>query len=416
MGIFISYRRSSASTTTYRLVDDLRRAFGPEHIFLDVESIEPGIAFAQAIQNSLQKSSVALIMIDPQWATIPDKQGNPRLHDPHDWVRQEVRAALASGARVIPVLIESAHMPEDHVLPDDIKALSQLQAFTLLPSQTHWAFDVKRLIDNIRAIDPKLKSIVTTPPRNNEINSHYSYKVISGFVLYIITILLLSVEQEMDSDTLLGAIFFLLVAGMLFAFGFLDVRNSLVRGKKGAITGMVLCALGIVGHSINYNKKLDEEQARSLTTSSQNPVSTDNSAQIDSSGNNKNNNTPELTRAENQANADNAEISDLTSAETAADDNQPALPAFSGLWIGQDGGKLQMMQRDAEVTFSEFNAFGVQVGQGAGSITNQQLNFNYYNPVLGINAAGTAIMRGSSTLHVMLALPGQRFDYIFHRQ
>lgn len=402
-GIFISYRRSSASTTTYRLVDDLRRVFGAEQIFLDVESIEPGIPFAQAIQKSLQKSSVALVMISPQWANLQDKQGNPRLQDPHDWVRQEVRAALASGARVIPVLIEGGSMPEEYELPDDIKALTQLQAFTLLPSQTHWAFDVKRLIDNISAIDPNLKSIASPQSQTVKANHHYSYKVISGFVLYVITILLLSFENPIDSDTILGAIFFLIVAGMLFVFGLLDVRNGIVRGKKGAITGIVLCSLGVIGHSMNYSAKLKEEEQAAAANSQQNFAQR----------NDFNNAAP---NAVNQTNIDNEDVSNSPPAATPAAYEQSALPIFSGLWIAQNGGKLQIMQRDADVTFSEFNAFGVQVGQGAGSISDQQLNFNYYNPVLNINATGTAIMRDNNTMHIALAYSGQQYDYIYYRQ
>lgn len=407
-GIFISYRRSSSSTTTYRLVDDLRRVFGAEQIFLDVESIEPGIPFAQAIQKSLQKSSVALIMIGPQWANLQDKQGNPRLQDSHDWVRQEVRAALASGARVIPVLIEGGTMPEEDELPDDIKALTQLQAFTLLPSQTHWAFDVKRLIDNISAIDPALKSIVTPRPHTDILNQHYSYKVIGGFALYLITVLLLGFENPIDSDTILGGIFFLLVAGMLFVFGLIDIRNGLVRGKKGAITGIVLCSLGVIGHSISYSQKLGEEQSSTAANSSQ------NAAQFDNANNHVDNTAAAHAGYVNQADFGNDEGS--APAATPAAYEQNASLIFSGVWIAQNGSRLQIVQRDADVTFNEFNAFGAQVGQGAGSVSDQQLNFNYYNPVLNINATGTAIMRGNNTLYIAIAYSGQQFDYIYYRQ
>ena len=377
-GIFISYRRSTASTTTYRLVDDLRRAFGPEQIFLDVESIQPGLPFAKAIQQSMKKSSVALIMIDPQWVSVTDEQGTPRLQNVEDWVREEVRAALSSSARVIPVLIEGAQMPEQHDLPADIQPLANLQAFTLLPSQAHWAFDVNRLIEQVAAIDHKLVRIDSqqSAAGGTQPAAVYSRKVISGFVIYALITLTAAFEGWDDSDEVMGAVLFLLVAGGLFIYGFLDVRKGLSRGKKGAITGIVLSALSLVGHlssyammEAGYNASYDADYDTSYATPSGNA-------------------------------------------------GLPATAAgFSGSWVSQQGVVLQMQQRGSDVSFVEYNAFGGQVGQGEGSVSGSQLTFNYYNPILRLSASGTANLNGQ-TMQMTLLEPnsGQRLTYIYYRQ
>ena len=83
-GIFISYRLS----------DELKRIFGEKNIFLGVESISPGLPFADAIQQSLNQCSVVLIIIGPQWLNIAGDDGERRLSDINDWVRQEVKLAL----------------------------------------------------------------------------------------------------------------------------------------------------------------------------------------------------------------------------------------------------------------------------------------------------------------------------------
>jgi hypothetical protein len=52
-GVFISYRRQEASAQAGRLHDRLAGRFGEDQIFMDVDSIELGVDFLEAINRAL---------------------------------------------------------------------------------------------------------------------------------------------------------------------------------------------------------------------------------------------------------------------------------------------------------------------------------------------------------------------------
>ena len=49
--IFISYRRQDTPGYAGRLSDDLRDRFGPDQVFMDIDTLRPGADFVEAIQN-----------------------------------------------------------------------------------------------------------------------------------------------------------------------------------------------------------------------------------------------------------------------------------------------------------------------------------------------------------------------------
>jgi len=57
-GVFISYRREDSAAEAGRLYDRISDTLGEDLVFMDVDSIEPGMAFAEAIEQSLSKCSV----------------------------------------------------------------------------------------------------------------------------------------------------------------------------------------------------------------------------------------------------------------------------------------------------------------------------------------------------------------------
>ena len=50
-GIFISYRRQDASAEAHLVYERLAREFGPDEIFIDVDSIEPGRDFVEELSG-----------------------------------------------------------------------------------------------------------------------------------------------------------------------------------------------------------------------------------------------------------------------------------------------------------------------------------------------------------------------------
>jgi hypothetical protein len=140
-GVFISYRRQDSQSAAGRLADSLERRFGKAQIFRDVETIQPGMDFVEAIEGALSSCSVMLAVIGRRWAGEAGDQN--RLHLPNDWIRLEIAAALKRGIRVIPVLVEGAPPPADADLPEDLKPLARRQAHTL--SDERWDYDVQQL-------------------------------------------------------------------------------------------------------------------------------------------------------------------------------------------------------------------------------------------------------------------------------
>jgi len=148
--IFISYRRDDSAGYAGRLASDLERVFGDAPVFQDVEDIQPGADFVEAIDRAVGSSTVLLAVIGRQWLGATDQAGHRRLDDPRDFVRAEIGAALRRGIVVIPVLVEGAAMPRAEQLPDDLAPLVRHQAIEL--SDTRWDYDVSQLTGAIRRV------------------------------------------------------------------------------------------------------------------------------------------------------------------------------------------------------------------------------------------------------------------------
>jgi TIR domain/S1 RNA binding domain len=149
-GIFISYRRQETSDLAGRLADRLADRFGEDQVFMDVDTIDLGVDFAEAINQAVGTCEVLLAVIGPHWLTATDKGGRRRLDDPDDIVRLEVQAALDRDVRVIPVLVGGAAMPERGELPGGLGGLARRNALSV----RHDSFrsDVARLVAGIERI------------------------------------------------------------------------------------------------------------------------------------------------------------------------------------------------------------------------------------------------------------------------
>jgi hypothetical protein len=118
--VFISYRRDAGAGYAGRIADTLVEHFGEDKIFRDIDSLEPGLDFAEAIERAIESSEVLIAVIGKNWLTATDAAGQKRLENPDDYVRTEIATALKRKIRVIPLLIQGAAMPSASELPDDL--------------------------------------------------------------------------------------------------------------------------------------------------------------------------------------------------------------------------------------------------------------------------------------------------------
>ncbi|MEY2471595.1 MAG: hypothetical protein QOK28_924 [Actinomycetota bacterium] len=128
--IFLSYRRSESRHVAGRLRDSLDEQFGSGSVFMDVEDIDAGADFIDAITHALQGCSTLLLIIGPQWHNRPDGE-NSRLWNADDVVRLEVEAALRLGVQVIPLLVDDAQMPDAKDLPPSLREITRRQAIVI---------------------------------------------------------------------------------------------------------------------------------------------------------------------------------------------------------------------------------------------------------------------------------------------
>ncbi|MDQ3940607.1 MAG: toll/interleukin-1 receptor domain-containing protein [Actinomycetota bacterium] len=142
--IFISYRRSDAAGHAGRLYDRLKDHFGADRIFMDVDTLQPGVDFVDRIDEALGSCGALLAIIGHRWSQAEAPDGRRRLEDPDDFVGLEVGAALRRKIPVIPVLVQRATMPDNDELPEALKPLRRRHAIEL--DDTRWNYDVGRLI------------------------------------------------------------------------------------------------------------------------------------------------------------------------------------------------------------------------------------------------------------------------------
>jgi hypothetical protein len=85
--IFISYRRQDGSYPAGRLYDNLHNRFPQNEIFMDVDSLKPGIDFVQTIEERVGACDVLVAVIGKHWLSAADEEGRRRLDNPDDFVR-----------------------------------------------------------------------------------------------------------------------------------------------------------------------------------------------------------------------------------------------------------------------------------------------------------------------------------------
>jgi hypothetical protein len=128
--IAISYRREDSLPIAGRLYDRLQAKFGKKNVFMDFDSIPPGMDFREQIRQMIERSNVVIAVIGPHWlGGQPD--GSRRIDNSADFVRLEIAYALERGIPIIPVLVNNTPMPPPEKLPQEIEGLAFRNALIL---------------------------------------------------------------------------------------------------------------------------------------------------------------------------------------------------------------------------------------------------------------------------------------------
>ncbi|MBD0291634.1 MAG: toll/interleukin-1 receptor domain-containing protein [Thermoleophilia bacterium] len=151
MRIFVNYRRAETRFHTTQLREALAQRFGEENIFWDIDTIDLGVDFAEAITDAVGSCDVFVAVIGKEWVSMADESGERRLDNPEDYVRIEIEAALERGVRVIPARVQGAPMPRSTDLPEPLRPLARRNGLEL--TDTHWQYDVARLVRALENVE-----------------------------------------------------------------------------------------------------------------------------------------------------------------------------------------------------------------------------------------------------------------------
>lgn len=152
VSIFISYRREDSKPFCDRITGSLRNTFESSKIYRDIES-PTGVDYRRSIDDALNQSSVVLAIIGPQWATVQDPDGQPRLADPADLVRIEIESALLRRIPILPVLIQDTRMPKASEVPPSLSQLVYIQAHRVREDPDYYG-DMEAVIKGINYFVP----------------------------------------------------------------------------------------------------------------------------------------------------------------------------------------------------------------------------------------------------------------------
>ena len=142
--IFVSYRRDDTVAFTGRLVENLRREYGPDAVYLDLDADAVGVDFRDHFTKALRRCDLALVVIGQRWLGGAG-QAN-RMLDSADHARAEVEISLKRRIPVIPILVGGTRMPSEGDLPADIQPLRFRTAVT---------------VDDARDFEPHVRRLVS---------------------------------------------------------------------------------------------------------------------------------------------------------------------------------------------------------------------------------------------------------------
>lgn len=344
-GVFMNYRRDDSAGYAGRLFDGLAARFGSEQIFRDIDRIEPGLDFSEVIDGSLKSCVAVLVLIGPSWLQVRNEAGALRLHEADDWVRLEIAQALRRGVRVIPVLLPGVRkMPDSDALPDDVKPLSRLHAFTL--SEESWNAQLGKLTALLQRLGMRPHAAADRPKVANALR--YGLMGLGGlFALGMLANLVIDdaplvaalppepvpVPAKLDARVLSSPTEIMAVQLGLTSLGH----------YSGSIDGIAGPQTTAAVRSFQANQGVPQDGRMTVAL---------------------------LEQLQRQAAGQQV---------TAAVEPTP-LPDISGTWYDNDSNRYEFQQNGSRITAIGYSPWDQPIGEYAGQLQGRQLTFSYDMP------------------------------------
>ena len=94
--IFISYRRNDSASNAGRIYDRLEGHFGQGQVFMDVDTIRPGLDFVEVVQEAVGSCDARSAVIGREWLEASDESGWAGSANTLSASRSEVGTSSAS--------------------------------------------------------------------------------------------------------------------------------------------------------------------------------------------------------------------------------------------------------------------------------------------------------------------------------
>lgn len=115
--VFISYRREGGSELARAVRSELRQQNCKA--FLDVADLGPG-SFNEALLRRIEMTPNFIVILSPNCL---DRCLNER-----DWLRLEIARAIATGRKIVPIIMRGFQFPDQQELPEDLSTLPNYQS------------------------------------------------------------------------------------------------------------------------------------------------------------------------------------------------------------------------------------------------------------------------------------------------
>lgn len=172
------------------LFQALAGRFGPECLFFDLDSLDPGVDFPEELQQALARAKVQLVVIPPEWEAEIRYRAAYRQSD---WVCKEIALGLArSDLHIIPVLMQRGDVAWEG-LPDCVRPLEHKQEHRFTEQVADWENQHSRLCDKLAAFRSYVPGSDAMRLKENLINKAQD-------ALEIISILPLSQEAKITGE------------------------------------------------------------------------------------------------------------------------------------------------------------------------------------------------------------------------